>query len=290
MNRLVIRSGILGSALGALAGLIELSIGAQIRPWIGNKENPALLGLVTLLLSGMALGAIISARNPEMPANDGRLAIFLGVLSPAVICFTTVGRLWYLPGPLLIVTALLLAYQYWISPWLTGSRETLSGTEWASRIIGGIGSVAILATVGVAFWKSQFGLFQSEVIVKTERVRFDVLPMDFVRRTYFPGSVTTVENIEVSRVMIVYIMLILGAALALIAVLAVSRLFAGIGGGVVLVGLILFLIWMPGILAQAQYPSEGLLNLIRSLAWGWYISAIGMSFTLIASLFRLWPR
>jgi hypothetical protein len=94
MDKLAIQFGVLGSMLGALAGLIELSIGAQIRPWIGNKENPAVLGLVTLLLSGMALGAIVSARNLEMPTNDSKLAIFLGVLLPAVICFTTVGRLW----------------------------------------------------------------------------------------------------------------------------------------------------------------------------------------------------
>jgi hypothetical protein len=289
MDKLAIQFGVLGSTLGALAGLIELSIGAQIRPWIGNKENPAVLGLVTLLLSGMALGAIVSARNLEMPTNDSKLAIFLGVLLPAVICFTTVGRLWYLPGPLLIITALLLAYEYWLSPSPAGSPGTFSSTEWASRIIGGIGSVVILAAVGLAFWKSQFGLFHYEVLVKAERVRFEVLPMDFVRRTYLSGSVTTVEDIEVSRVMIVYILLILGAVLALVASLTASRLFIGIGGSVAFAGLILFLIWLPGILAQAQHPSEGLLNLIGSLGWGWYISTIGMSFTLIASLFRLRP-
>ena len=116
MVKLAIQTGVLGSALGALAGLIELSIGAQIRPWIGNKENPAVLGVVTLLLSGIAFGAIMSARNFEMPTNDSKLAIFLGVLLPAVICFTTVGRLWYLPGPLLLITAVFLAYEYWFSP------------------------------------------------------------------------------------------------------------------------------------------------------------------------------
>ena len=56
MKKPAIQLGICGAALGMLAGLIELSIGAQIRPWIGNKENPAVLGLVTILLSGMALG------------------------------------------------------------------------------------------------------------------------------------------------------------------------------------------------------------------------------------------
>jgi hypothetical protein len=147
--------------------------------------------------------------------------------------------------------------------------------------MGGIGSLVILSTVALAFWQGLFGLYQSEVLVKAERIRFEVLPMDFVRRTYLSGSVTTVEDIEVSRVMIVYILLILGAVLALIASLTASRLFTGIGGGIAFAGLILFLIWLPGILAQAQYTPEGFLKLIRSLGWGWYISTIGMSFTLI---------
>ena len=67
MNRLAIQCGAVGSTLGVLAGLIELSVGAQIRPWIGNKENPVLLGFVTLLLSGMALWAVVSTRNLESP-------------------------------------------------------------------------------------------------------------------------------------------------------------------------------------------------------------------------------
>ena len=89
--------------------------------------------------------------------------------------------------------------------------------------------------------------------------------------------------------MSVYVLLILGAALALIASQTASGLFIGIGGSVAFAGLTLFLIWLPGILAQAQYTSDGLLNLIGSLGWEWSIPTIGMSFTLIASLFRLRP-
>lgn len=287
MGKLLINTGILGSALGILAGLIELSIGAQIRPWIGNKENPTALGLVTLLLSGLALGAIISARNIDMPTNDKKLAIFLGVFLPSVICFTTVGRLWYLPGPLMIVAALLLAHEYWLSPPTAGAPGIVAGIGSAGRIIGGIGSVLIFAAFGLAFWRSQFGLFHSEVLVEAELVQFDVLPMDFVRRAYLSGSAMTIENVEVSRVMIVYILLILGAALAFIASLTASRLFIGIGGGVAFAGLILFLIWLPGILTQVQHPAGDLFNLMGSLSWGWYLSLVGMSLTLIASLVRI---
>jgi hypothetical protein len=141
MTRLACQFGVIGSVLGALAGLIELTIGAQIRLWIGNKENPAVLGVVTLFLSSMAFGAVISARNLASPTNDGKLAIFLGVFLPAVICFTTVGRLWYMPGTLLTVTALLLAYQYWFGV----EPASLAGTSSnIGRLVAGSGSLLIL--------------------------------------------------------------------------------------------------------------------------------------------------
>jgi hypothetical protein len=120
MKRLATILGIWGATLGMLAGLIELGIGSQIRPWIGNKENPA-------VLSGMALAATTMARRQEAHTNHGKLAIFLGVLLPAAICFTTVGRLWYLPGTLLVGSAALLAYEFWI-----GSISTKVGSTFVT--------------------------------------------------------------------------------------------------------------------------------------------------------------
>lgn len=289
MTNLAIKLGLFGSALGLLAGFIELTIGTQIRPWIGNKENPVVLGLVTLLLSAFALGAMILARNLEPPTNDGKLAIFLGVLFPAAICFTTVGRLWYLPGSLLIATGLLLAHQYWFDISLTGTQETLPSLSWASRSSAVIGGLIVLATVGLGFWKSQISLFQSEVYLESEQIHYDILPMDFVRRTYWPGSTSMVEEFEVTQVMIIYILLLTGAAFAIIAGLAASRLFTGFGGLVIFIGLALFIVWLPGILAQAQYVSNDYFSVIRSLGWGWWISLFGMSLVLIASLLKLHP-
>lgn len=289
MVKLATYFGAFGSALGLLAGLIELTIGAQIPPWIGNKENPAILGVVTFLLSGMALGAIVSARSLELPSNDSKLAVFLGVFLPAMICFTTVGRLWYLPGPLLTVAALLLALEYWFCSPPADLAGISSSTQWTSRIIGGIGSVFILASVGLGFWKSPFGLFQFDTLLGAERFCFEVVPMDLVLYTHFSDSATTVEAVEVGRVMIVYILLLLGAALALIASLTASRLFLGIGGGIASAGLVLFLIWLPRVLTQVQhaYASESLLNLVGSLGWGWYASAIGAIVILATSLLRV---
>ena len=135
MKKLATTLGIWGASIGMLAGLIELGIGSQIRPWIGNKENPAVLGLVTILLSGMALAAVTVARKQESQTNDGKLAIFLGVLLPTGICFTTVGRLWYLPGPLLVGSAALLAYEFWIAAPSNATPGTSSDKGW--RLIAG---------------------------------------------------------------------------------------------------------------------------------------------------------
>jgi hypothetical protein len=48
-----------------------------------------------------------------MISSRVRLALAAAILVAALICFTTVGRLWYVPGPLLIIAAASL---------LTGSR------------------------------------------------------------------------------------------------------------------------------------------------------------------------
>ena len=225
---------------------------------------------MTMLLSGMALAAVTVARKRETQTNDGKLAIFLGVLLPAAICFTTVGRLWYLPGSLLVGSAALLAYEFWIAAPPKADSGTSFDKGW--RLIAGNGSLVILGSIGMAFWNSRFGLFQAEALTGTDRIRFAILPIDFVRRTALANGALAVENVEVSQVMIIYILLILGGVLAFIASLTASRLFAGMGGGIVLIGLILCLVWLPGIMAQAQYADDHL-SLVRSFGWGGHLAA-----------------
>jgi hypothetical protein len=245
MKKAAFRLGTWGAALGMLAGLVELGIGSQIRPWIGNKENPAGLGLLTVLLSGIAFVAILSPRKNEIQTNDRKLVVFLGAIIPALICFTTVGRLWYLPGSLLIITACIHAFNFWIRSPKSVLPTTVSNTEGEVQITGCIGSLFILLSVGLAFWNSSFGLFQSDVLFNAEQVRVDVLPMDSVHHTYLSSSVTKIEDIEVGYVGIVYILFILGATIALIASLVASRLFLGIGDVVAVAGLGLFILWLP---------------------------------------------
>lgn len=287
MGKLAVQLGKLGSALGILAGLIEMCIGAHIPAWIGNKENPVVLGLITFLLSGVAFLSVFSDGHIKL-SNNRKLAIFLGVLLPAAVCFTTVGRLWYLPGPLLVFTSILLAYGYWVRDSKRSSPKKVSKKFWVYQIIGGIGSLFVLFSVIMAFINSNFGLFISETLVKANLFRFEVLPMDFVRITNLSSGVTM--DIEVSLVMVIYISLILGAIISLISTLAKSRIFKVIGGILIFAGLVLFLIWLPGILVQTEFHTVRFKNMIGSLGLGWYISTVGMSLIISTSIFEFQPE
>ena len=162
MKKLAIRLGTWGAALGMLAGVVELSLGTHIRPWIGNKENPFVLGLVTLVLSGLAWMTVRMARKGVMYTADGKLATILGVLVPAGVCFTTVGMLWYLPGILLSVSASLLIADYW------RNRPRTANYPW--RWVSGLGALISLLSFWAAFWRDAFGLFWEMIPVLSDRL------------------------------------------------------------------------------------------------------------------------
>ncbi|MDD3014004.1 MAG: hypothetical protein PHC34_09910, partial [Candidatus Gastranaerophilales bacterium] len=254
----------------------------KILPWIGNKENPVGLGIITLLLSGLAFLSVLSARKTAKLTNDRKMMIFLGVLLPAVICFTTVGRLWYLPGTLLVIVCSLFAYEFWFGKLKDSSPKLISKNFRIYQIIGIIGCAIILFSIGMAFANNIFGLFKAEVLVNTIYFRFEILPMDIVRSTNLSNMVT--KDVEVSLVMIVYIFLILGAFIALLSSLAKSRIFKLAGGVLVFIGLSLFL--LTGILGQGGFPSVRFQNIIGSLGLGWYMSIIGMLMIIITNLFE----
>lgn len=119
-----------------------------------------------------------------------------------------------------------------------------------------------------------------------DRIRFDLLPMDFVRLTVLSNGGMILENTETAKVMAIYLFLILGATLAFIASLTASRFFTRIGGGIAFLGLLLCLVLLPGIMAQVHY-APGFPTLIKSLGWGWYVPAIGTNLILMAGFLNL---
>jgi hypothetical protein len=94
-----------GASLGIVAGLAELTLGPHIRSWVGSKQDTTRLGLATITLSAIALVAGITWLQRRETSPEPGLLIVLGLIVPGLICFTTVGRAWYLPGALLVVAA-----------------------------------------------------------------------------------------------------------------------------------------------------------------------------------------
>ena len=94
--------GLAGATLGVLAGLTQATAGSRIPDWTGNKGSPVALGLLTVLLSLAALAAALTLRDRAPLRPSQRVLVAVGLLVPAGLCFSTVGRLWYVPGILLL--------------------------------------------------------------------------------------------------------------------------------------------------------------------------------------------
>jgi hypothetical protein len=101
-------AGVAGAALGIAAGIAQWAFGHEIPEWTGNKLHPVQLGIITVVLSLIALAAVVFARRSPTISPRAQVAVATAILLAAAVCFTTVGRLWYVPGPLLIIAAGLL--------------------------------------------------------------------------------------------------------------------------------------------------------------------------------------
>lgn len=152
-----------GSALGVLAGIVQVAIGSDIPDWTGHKASPGALGIATIVLSAVAGGAASVLNNPAArPAR--RLAATGVVFVIGLICFSTVGWLWLVPGPLLLAGAALgvetragsaaIVRHNWLRILLAalGFCELLmaAGASRAVMAIGTIGGLSLIGAVGVS--------------------------------------------------------------------------------------------------------------------------------------------
>lgn len=126
--------GLAGVALGIGAGVTQLIIGSAIPQWTGNKIDTTGLGVTTIILSLVA--GVGLAHLPRALPRWERIGLLLLVLACVAVCFTTVGQLWYVPGPLLI-TAAVMAF-------IAGPSETVDSSP-VDRPVG-------RSTVGIAGW------------------------------------------------------------------------------------------------------------------------------------------
>ncbi len=134
--------GLVGGGLGVVAGLIQATVGDRIPSWSGSKANPVALGLLTITLSLVALlSAVVLRRYPGLPPAR-RIAAVVGLLVPAALCFSTVGRLWYLPGLVLLAAAVYAT----LAGDLAHTRDLVT-TQWLHVLVSLLGALELLMAV-----------------------------------------------------------------------------------------------------------------------------------------------
>lgn len=140
--RLATQLALAGAGLGVVAGVVQAAVGSRVPDWTGNKGSPVALGILTVLLSLLAAGCALGwARVPRHDAGR-RLALTIGLLIPAGLCFSTVGRLWWLPGPLLLSAA---AIALAVEP--RRAYVSLIRTRWLAGLLGVLGAAELLMAV-----------------------------------------------------------------------------------------------------------------------------------------------
>jgi hypothetical protein len=96
-----------GAGGGVVAGQVEIAFGPRFPSWVGDKYDTLGLGIATTGLSviALAVAALLSTKWAAAPVR--RLAMILGMLAPALVGFTTAGKLWWVPGSMLCASAVL---------------------------------------------------------------------------------------------------------------------------------------------------------------------------------------
>jgi hypothetical protein len=134
--------GITGSVIGVIAGTVQALVGARIPEWTGAKQEPGSLGLLTIAFSLLAGYAAFRQARPNTTVKF-RAAYAAALLLPGLLCFSTVGRLWYLPGLLLLAAGLFS---------IDSIRETwmLLARNWLRCLLGLLGTAELLMAAGAA--------------------------------------------------------------------------------------------------------------------------------------------
>ena len=160
--------GLIGGALGVVAGLIQATFGSHIPNWSGHKAAPVALGLLTILLSAISVLSAVALRSEVTPGR--RLAAAAGFLVPGSLCFSTGGALWYPPGVLLFTggvfgviagdglrTREVLATMWWrLLVSVLGAFELLMAVSAGPTVtiaFGVLGGVALTVAPWVPAWR-----------------------------------------------------------------------------------------------------------------------------------------
>jgi hypothetical protein len=139
------RLGAIGGWVGIAAGVTQAIIGSRIPNWTGNKDHPVALGLLTIALGASVLVAVRTLRAAPVPRYETLSAITLWLVVVAVVCSTTVGMLWIIPGVVLLAAAgVALAACGW------HQFRSVIATNWLRGLLGILGALELLMAVSAA--------------------------------------------------------------------------------------------------------------------------------------------
>lgn len=107
-DRAAVLIGTVAGITGVAAGLTAIAWGARLGTLAGGKQDPVPLGLLTVLLSSVAVAASVGLSRTHAAARARkRAAVAAGQSLPGLLGFTTVGRLWWIPGSLLLLASII---------------------------------------------------------------------------------------------------------------------------------------------------------------------------------------
>lgn len=262
------------SILGIMLGSAESVFGDRILTFIGNKNSYVLLGFITMILNSVILITVLYTKTHTSLNNDQKLGVILGIILPAGICFTTIGMLWYIPGTLLILSALGLSYEYWSKSLEHGSsykikKLTLSGF----LSFGGI--ILILVSLLFGLINQSISLFHSKILISDHMVTYDILPIDFIRVINTSNLSNPIIYNESLPIMFAYIFFIVGEVVFVSSSFLHSVAFKKVALIIILLGLIQFVVLLPKELRELEFPISSLSSIYRYLGLGYWMIVLG---------------
>jgi len=145
LSMLAARLAAIGARIAVVAGVAQVTIGNRIPEWSGNKDQPVALGLLTIALGVSILLAARLLRAETAPSDERITGIALWLALVAVLCSTTVGRLWVIPGSLITAAACVtLAACGW------HRFRSVVASHWLRGLLGMLGAFELLMAVSAA--------------------------------------------------------------------------------------------------------------------------------------------
>jgi len=262
-----------------LTGLFELFEGDNLPTLTGSEEDTLALGLITIIISLFAAYCIYRASGERSTDLNRRIGWLLGAFIPGIIGFTTAGLIWILAGGLFIGTSVLLFIDL-VNEFREKDLELIPEIPRWKRTTILVGALVILVPVIFGGFLTIMELAHME----QDGSEFFVKPMDQVVREGLQGEGS---RSEVTGVMIIHIVMVIGALVALITGQLGARTLTISASVVIVVSLLFFFFLLPNILfiegaKFSQFDGEH----FSALSGGWFMAMFGSLLLLGSQLYN----